>query len=98
VSLGLGTADFKQQGASVLMSRRLTPSMTFSLGLDRSSTDGLAAAAGDYLRDWDARVSLSFALSPTAQATAGLGRHLVRSNRAGNQDETRAHVGLLQNF
>lgn len=98
LSLGLSTSDFRQRGASVLFSRRLSPTMTMSVALDRQLSDGLAATAGDFLRETKAKSELSVALNSRTQAVFGVGRNLVRSNRAGNQSETRAHVGLLQNF
>ncbi|MBL8331295.1 MAG: TIGR03016 family PEP-CTERM system-associated outer membrane protein [Rubrivivax sp.] len=98
LSLGLSSSDFRQRGGSALVSRRLSPTMTLSLALDRTVTDGLAATAGDYLREWKARADVSVALAPRTQLSFGVGRSLVRSNRAGDQQETRAHVGLLQNF
>lgn len=98
ISLGLSTSDFRQRGGSVLFSRRLSPTMTMSLALDRMLTDGLAATAGDYLRETKAKADLSMALNSRTQLSFGLGRSLVKSNRAGDQSDTRAHVGLLQNF
>jgi uncharacterized protein (PEP-CTERM system associated) len=98
LSLGLSTNDFRQRGGSVLFSRRLTPTMTLSLAVDRIASEGLAAQAGDYLREWKAKAALNVSLNSRTQATFGLGRNLVRSNRAGNQQETRALIGLLQNF
>ena len=98
LSLGLSQNDFRQRGGSVLFSRRLAPTMTLTLALERIRTDGLAAQAGDYLRQWKAKADLSVSLGPRTQASFGLGRNLVRGNRAGDQQETRAHIGLLQNF
>ena len=72
--------------------------MTMSVALDRQLSDGLAATAGDFLRETKAKSEFSVALNSRTQAVFGVGRNLVRSNRAGNQSETRAHVGLLQNF
>jgi uncharacterized protein (PEP-CTERM system associated) len=98
ISLGLSASDFRQVGATLVASRRLTPTMTFSLALERSLTDGLAATAGDYARETKAKAELGVALAPRTQATFGIGRDLVRSNRTGNFEDTRAFVGLLQNF
>lgn len=98
LSLGLSAGDFRQRGGSAVFSRRLSPTMTLGLTVDRSITEGLGASAGDYLRDWRVRSDLSVALGPRTQATFGVGRQLVQSNRTGNRNESRAHVGLLQNF
>lgn len=98
LSLGLSASDFRQRGASVVVSRRLAPTMTLSVALERSLTDGLAGQAGDYTRETKAKAELNLALAPRTQMSVGIGRDIVRSNRAGNFEETRAHVGLLQNF
>lgn len=98
LSLGLSGSDFRQRGASAVFSRRLSPTMTASLSVDRSITDGIGARAGDHTDEWRARSELSVALGPRTQAVVGLGRTLVRSNRIGNFNETRAQVGLMQNF
>lgn len=98
LSLGLSPNDFRQRGGSVVFSRRLTPTMTLGLSAERSLSEGLAAQAGDYMKDYRVRTELSKSLSPRTQATFSLGRQIVKSNRSGNRDETRAQVGLVQNF
>lgn len=98
LTLGLSAGDFRQRGGSAVLTRRLSPTMTLSLALDRSQTNGLGLSSGDHTDEWRARSDLGVALGPRTQLTIGLGRSLVRSNRVGNYDETRAQVGLMQNF
>jgi uncharacterized protein (PEP-CTERM system associated) len=98
LSLGLSPSDFRQQGGNLLFSRRLTPTMTLGLSAERTVTEGLAAQAGDYLRDYRLRTDLSKSISPRTQVTVSLGRQILKYNRSGTATETRAQVGLVQNF
>jgi uncharacterized protein (PEP-CTERM system associated) len=98
LNLGLSPSDFRQRGATAILSRRLTPTMTLGLEVARSATRGQGASSGDYLNEWRVRTDLSIAVSSRTRLSVGLGRQLVESNRAGNYGESRALVGLMQNF
>jgi uncharacterized protein (PEP-CTERM system associated) len=97
-SLVSSNADFRQRGGTLVFTRRLTPTMTMGLSAERSRTEGLAAQAGDYLRDYRLRSELTKAVNSRTQLTASLGRQLLKSNRSGSRSETRAQIGLVQNF
>lgn len=98
LALGVSRNDFSERGGTLLFTRRLTPTASMSLQIDRHATRGLGLAAGEYLREWNGQGTLNLSLSSRTHATFGLGRQLIRSNRTGDRQETRAHVGLLQNF
>jgi uncharacterized protein (PEP-CTERM system associated) len=97
-AIGLGTNEYRQRGGNAFVSRRLTPTMTIGLALQRSTSRGLGATAGDHLREWQARADIGIALGQRARATLGLSRQAVKSNRVGDRSETRALLGLVQNF
>jgi len=96
--LGIGGTDVRQRGAQAVFNRRLTPTMTLGLAVERATSRGLGTAAGDVLREWQARADLGVALGSRTRATFGLSRQLVKSTRAGNRAESRALLGLVQNF
>ncbi len=65
-----------------------------SLGADASKVTEFLQRSRDAARQASAPISFR----ARTQAVVGLGRTLVRSNRIGNFNETRAQVGLMQNF
>lgn len=96
--LGIGANDTRQRGGSAVFSRRLTPTMTLGLALERATSRAIGASSGDVLREWQARADIGVALGSRALATFGLGRQYVKATRTGDRGETRALLGLVQNF
>jgi hypothetical protein len=82
----------------MVFSRRLTPTASLGVTLLRGLTEGLGIRAGETLRESRAQADVGIALNSRTRLSAGLGRQLLESNRLGRRSESRASLGLLQNF
>ncbi len=98
VSLAPNPTDFRQRGGTVIFSRRLTPTTSLGATLQQSLTDGQGVRAGEQLRQSRVQADLGIALSSRTRLSVGLGHQVLKSNRFARRSESRAIVGLLQNF
>ena len=98
LSLGTSPSEFRQRGGSVTFSRRLSPTTSLGTTLLHTITEGLGARAGESARESRAQADLGIALSSRTRLSVGLGRQLLKSSRLGQRSESRASLGLLQNF
>jgi uncharacterized protein (PEP-CTERM system associated) len=98
LSLGTSANELRQRGGSMIFSRRLTPTASIGATLIHGISEGLGTRAGETLRESRALVDVGVSLSSRTRLTAGLGRQLLNSSRFGRRTESRASVGLLQNF
>jgi uncharacterized protein (PEP-CTERM system associated) len=98
LSLGTSANELRQRGGSMVFSRRLTPTASIGATLIHGISEGLGTRAGETLRESRAQADVGIALNSSTRLTAGLGRQLLNSSRFGKRTESRASVGLLQNF
>ena len=98
LSLGTSANELRQRGGSMIFSRRLTPTTSIGATLFHGISEGLGTRSGETLRESRAQADVGISLSSTTRLTAGLGRQLLNSSRFGRRTESRASVGLLQNF
>jgi uncharacterized protein (PEP-CTERM system associated) len=92
------SANARQRGGSVTVSRRLTPETTLDLSLFHTRVQGFETTAGRRTVNKSYRLGMSHNLSARTTLAAGLRRRLIDSTVVVPAQETAVYIGALHRF
>lgn len=96
----LPSGDSRQKGGSVMVTRRLAPSLSASLAVSGSRIAGLGTRVGELTRERNISLTTADQLSPRTTFTAGIRYNRFRSTVSGTvpSEVTSLSIGLFHRF